>query len=119
MYDPSDSHLRYDTQTDLDLFDAAIAYISRKQNRTEASPAGNASVFIAEYGLAQNKESVTLQIMKQLMRNVVNTALSAGVRYVLFWETFDNECIGGTGCKRTQSEKDNGLAGRCHDANSV
>ena len=40
------------------------------------------------------------------MSNVVDAGLAWGVAYALFWETFDNECSGGTGCTQ----------GRCHDA---
>lgn len=40
------------------------------------------------------------------MQNVVDTALSWGAAFALFWETFDNECTSGPGC----------TAGRCHDA---
>lgn len=32
------------------------------------------------------------------VRNVVNTALEFGARHVVFWEMFDNECMGGAGC---------------------
>ena len=37
------------------------------------------------------------QTVAATVQNVVNTALRWGAAYVLFWETFDNECSGGVG----------------------
>ena len=83
----------------------ALEYIQQSHNRTSAAPKGHGkSVFIAEYGLAQNE--VPNATLIETLSNVVNTALAFGCPYVLFWETFDNECTGEVlGCN----------GGRCHD----
>ena len=84
------SYSSYDTQADRSEFEAALHYLAAQQNRTAASPPGLRSVFVAEYGLPQNH--VGTATLQALVKNVVNVALSLGVRHVLFWETYDNEC---------------------------
>jgi hypothetical protein len=68
-----------------------LAYIEKQHNRTKEAPPGRGgAVFVAEFGLAQNHvANVTLSAT---VENVVNEALKFGSPYVLFWETYDNEC---------------------------
>ena len=95
------SYSSYDTQDDPANFAAALKYLASQHNRTADAPEGNSAVFVAEYGYAQNHvPNATLAIMVQ---NVVNTALEFGVSYILFWETMDNECLGGPGCSSSSS----------------
>lgn len=98
------SYSSYDSQESPSDFPACLDFIAAHHNRTAASPPGHAAYFIAEYGMAENIASN--QTVVATVENVVSTALSWGASFVLFWETFDNECTGGVGCS----------AGRCHDA---
>eukprot|EP01052_Picozoa_sp_SAG31_P001558 SAG31_NODE_52_length_30366_cov_34.368586_19_plen_118_part_01 len=84
----------------------ALEYIQASHNKTPVARKGNGkAVFIAEYGLAQNEVSNSTLITT--ISNVVDTALAFGCPFVLFWETYDNECTGEVpGCS----------AGRCHDS---
>ena len=86
-----------------DLKDA-LDFIEKNHNRTKEAP--EKAVFVAEYGLPQNQAPNATVV--STVENVVNVALDWGCPYVMFWETFDNECTGGPGCK----------AGRCHDKNT-
>ena len=38
------------------------------------------------------------------IENVVNVALQFGVSYVMYWETFCNECTGGIGCHNNRCD---------------
>lgn len=99
------SYSSYDTQDDPANFAAGLKYLASQHNRTADSPKGNAAVFVAEFGYAQNHVSnATLAFMVQ---NVVNVALEFGVSYILFWETMDNECLGGPGC--SSSSRNSGI----------
>lgn len=99
------SYSSYDTQSSPENFRAAMEYMVQQHVRTEASPPGNRVVFIAEYGNAQMQTPD--DVTEATTRNVVNSALAFGASYVLFWETYCNECQDdGPGCKDK----------RCHDA---
>ena len=98
------SYSSYDSQESPSDFPACLDFIAAHHNRTAASPAGHSAYFIAEYGMAENIASN--QTVVATVENVVSSALSWGASYVLFWETFDNECTAGVGCS----------GGRCHDA---
>ena len=53
-------------------------------------------MFVAEYGVGEHlasNDTVTFTV-----RNVVRSALTWGAAYVLYWETYDNECTRGQGC---------------------
>ena len=76
------------------------------------------------YGYAQNHVPNTTLV--STVENVVNTALGWGAGYVIFWETMDNECTGGTGCSNAGTGRSrhrtvgaaNG-AGRCYGPTQV
>jgi hypothetical protein len=107
---PSRLFMLADTQTDPVKLAKALAFIAAHHNKTAAAPtATGAAVFVAEYGLAQNEVSNTTLL--KTLSTVVDTALAFGCPYVMFWETYDNECTGEiAGCS----------GGRCHDpANPV
>ena len=97
------SYSSYDTESDPENFRAALVYLQQQHNRTAAAPLGPAAVFVAEYGMGEN--TATAERIAFTVRNVVNEALAFGASFVVYWETFCNECTGGPGCS----------AGRCHD----
>ncbi|CAE7368145.1 unnamed protein product [Symbiodinium natans] len=100
------SYSSYDTQHDLNDFAAALRYIAGRHNRTPASPSGFKALLVGEFGLPQTR--VPLQDVSYVLGNVINAALSLGVAYVLFWETYCNEChASAPGCD---------VAGRCRQA---
>eukprot|EP00913_Durusdinium_trenchii_P005326 g4971.t1 len=94
----------YDTQQDLREFEAALRYLASQHNRSAWSPNGMSALMLGEFGLPQSK--MTLPDITYILGNVINSALAMGVSYILFWETFCNECLPGPGC---------GADGRCRE----
>lgn len=84
------SYSSYDSQSDYTDFKESLQYLQRQHKRTDDAPSGFGAVFVAEYGVPQMKK--TQAQVEATVRNVVNTALGLGVRHVLYWETFCNEC---------------------------
>ncbi|CAK9109117.1 unnamed protein product [Durusdinium trenchii] len=98
------SYSSYDTQQDLREFEAALRYLASQHNRSAWSPNGMSALMLGEFGLPQSK--MTLPDITYILGNVINSALAMGVSYILFWETFCNECLPGPGC---------GADGRCRE----
>lgn len=98
------SYSSYDTQQDLKEFEAAMRYLASQHNRTASAPAGMAAVMLGEFGLPQR--TMPERDVSFILGNVINSALAMGVAYLLFWETYCNECLPGPGC---------GADGRCRD----
>lgn len=84
------SYSSYDTQDSPEDFPAALQFMAQQHRRTEHSPPGNRAIFVAEFGKPQQHTNPA--ILQSTVRNVVNSALSFGAGYVLFWETYCNEC---------------------------
>lgn len=84
------SYSSYDTQHVLQHFETALKYISVLHNRTPASPLGARALFLGEFGLAQSQ--MPLKDVKDIVGNIINSALTFGVAFVMFWEVYCNEC---------------------------
>ncbi len=93
------SYSSYDTMGTPNFL-PALQFIASHHNRTAAAPPD--AVFIAEFGAPQNLWPNSTVV--STVQSVVQTALAFGCPYVLFWETYDNECTGGKGCSGTMHD---------------
>lgn len=66
-----------------------IAYL-RQQSRPSALY-GRDNIMIGEYGCAENYQCGTAAVQRDVIRQMTEAALAERMRYIVYWELYDNE----------------------------